>query len=189
MSEVATKSPRRSQVAQRKRTRLALVIGGVLFLGAATALTLTALKENVTFFFCPTEVAEGKVPAGTRFRIGGLVEVGSRHIRADGVTREFVVTDGVNRVTVTYKGLLPSLFRDGQGVVALGRLGPDRRKGEGGIRVFKAEEVLARHDETYIPAEAVEAMKRAGTWRGRRQRGARGGMAASLNPARHRTVR
>lgn len=156
MNDTARPSGKRSQASRRKRTRMALVICGVLFLGAATALTLTALEENVTFFFGPTEVVEGKVPDGARFRIGGLVEIGSCRIREDGVTREFVVTDGANRVTVAYEGLLPSLFRDGQGVVALGSL-------DGG-RTFRAEEVLAKHDETYMPAEAVEAMKRAGTW-------------------------
>lgn len=154
MTDTAPK--RRSPAAQRKRTRMILVVCGVLFLGAATALTLTALQSNVNLFFGPTEVVEGKVPAGATFRIGGLVEIGSCVIRTDGVTREFVVTDGANSVTVTYQGLLPSLFRDGQGVVALGHLGDGN--------VFVAEEVLAKHDETYMPAEAVEAMKRAGTW-------------------------
>lgn len=150
-------SKRRSPASRRKRTRMALVICGVLFLGGATALALTALQENVTFFFGPTEVVEGKVPVGARFRIGGLVESGSCHILADGVTRQFVVTDGANEVTVAYTGLLPSLFRDGQGVVALGKMNGTQ---------FRAEEVLAKHDETYMPAEAVEAMKRAGTWQG-----------------------
>ncbi|WP_420419074.1 cytochrome c maturation protein CcmE [Pacificispira sp.] len=155
MSETAAR--RRSPAAQRKRMRLILVVCGVTFLGAATALTLTALQSNVNLFFGPTEVVEGKVPAGSTFRIGGLVEIGSCRIRGDGVTREFVVTDGANRVTVTYEGILPSLFRDGQGVVALGQLAD-------AVGEFRAEEVLAKHDETYMPAEAVEAMKRAGTW-------------------------
>ncbi|MDW3205382.1 MAG: cytochrome c maturation protein CcmE [Alphaproteobacteria bacterium] len=155
MSDIGAR--RRSPAAQRKRMRLILVICGVAFLGAATALTLTALQSNVNLFFGPTEVVEGKVPEGATFRIGGLVEIGSCRIRDDGVTREFVVTDGANSVTVTYQGLLPSLFRDGQGVVALGQL-------DGAGRAFRAQEVLAKHDETYMPAEAVEAMKRAGTW-------------------------
>lgn len=153
-----SKTKSRSPMARRKKTRLTLVLCGLLFLGAAVVLTLTALEENVTFFFGPTEVVEGKVPDGASFRIGGLVEIGSCHILADGVTREFVVTDGASNVTVSYSGLLPSLFRDGQGVVALGRLSADQK--------FIADEVLAKHDETYMPTEAVEAMKRAGTWQG-----------------------
>tara|TARA_R100001143_G_scaffold63306_3_gene69572 strand:+ start:34524 stop:35183 length:660 start_codon:yes stop_codon:yes gene_type:complete len=150
---------RRSPAARRKKVRLTLVLCGTLFLAAATALTLSALQENVTFFFGPTEVTEGKVPQGATFRIGGLVEVGSCHIREDGVTREFRITDGSNAVLVTYAGLLPSLFRDGQGVVALGQL-------DTGHSTFVAKEVLAKHDETYMPTEVVEAMKRAGTWKG-----------------------
>ena len=147
---------RRSPAARRKRTRLFLVLGGLVFLGAAVVLSLFALRENVNYFFGPTEVADGMVPDGAKFRIGGLVEIGSCHILGDGVTREFTVTDGAASVRVTYEGLLPSLFRDGQGVVALGRLDMQN--------VFIAEEVLAKHDETYMPTEAVEAMKRAGTW-------------------------
>lgn len=154
MSETTKRSP----AARRKQTRLTLVVCGVLFLGGALALALTALEENVTFFFGPKEVVAGDVPPGATFRIGGLVEVGSCHILEDGITREFVVTDGVGRVTVHYAGLLPSLFRDGQGVVARGQL-----EGE---TLFRAKEVLAKHDETYMPPEAIEAMKRAGTWKG-----------------------
>ncbi len=153
-----SETKRRSPAAQRKKVRLTLVLCGVLFLALATALVLTALEENVTFFFGPSEVVEGKVPDGAKFRIGGLVEVGSCRIRTDGVTREFRVTDGTHSVMVTYAGLLPSLFRDGQGVVALGRLDAGS--------TFVADEVLAKHDETYMPVEAVEAMKRAGTWKG-----------------------
>lgn len=153
-------SPQRtlSPATRRKRTRMTLVGGGILFLSTAVALTLTALEENVTFFFGPTEVVEGKVPDGANFRIGGLVEIGSCKVRDDGVTREFVVTDGASRVTVQYAGILPSLFRDGQGVVARGSLDQSQ--------IFIADEVLARHDETYMPVEAVEAMRRAGTWQG-----------------------
>lgn len=157
-------SKRRSPAARRKKVRLTLVLCGVLFLAGATALTLSALQENVTFFFGPTEVTQGKVPDGATFRIGGLVEVGSCHIRDDGVTHEFKVTDGTNSVMVTYAGLLPSLFRDGQGVVALGRL--DAAQQSSGPQTFVAKEVLAKHDETYMPTEVVEAMKRAGTWKG-----------------------
>lgn len=174
MSDTGVK--RRSPAAQRKRMRLILVVCGVAFLSAATALTLTALQSNVNLFFGPTEVVEGKVPDGATFRIGGLVEIGSCRIRDDGVTREFVVTDGANSVTVTYQGILPSLFRDGQGVVALGQMGA--ASGE-----FQAQEVLAKHDETYMPAEAVEAMKRAGTWQdGETQTAPATGPAAGANP-------
>ncbi|MEQ8442161.1 MAG: cytochrome c maturation protein CcmE [Alphaproteobacteria bacterium] len=163
---------------RRKRTRMTLVVCGLLFLGIATALTLTALEENITFFFGPSQVAAGEVPDGARFRIGGLVEVGSCRLLSDGVTHEFVVTDGASSVTVTYRGLLPSLFRDGQGIVALGHLGSDMQ--------FAAEEVLAKHDETYIPAEAVEAMRQAGTWR---DAGEEGDTAAALEQAAQETPR
>lgn len=148
---------RRSPAAQRKKVRLMLVLCGVLFLGAATALTLAALEENVTFFFGPTEVVEDKVPDGATFRIGGMVEAGSVAKLDDGITTTFVVTDGVSSVPIAFSDLLPDLFREGQGIVALGSM-----NGEG---TFVAQEVLAKHDETYMPVEAVEAMKRAGTWK------------------------
>lgn len=154
MTQRASLSPAK----RKKRTRMTLVGCGLIFLSGAVALTLAALEENVTFFFGPTEVVEGKVPDGATFRIGGLVEIGSCRIDADGITREFIVTDGISRVTVRFAGLLPSLFRDGQGVVARGTLSASQ--------TFIADEVLARHDETYMPVEAVEAMKRAGTWQG-----------------------
>ena len=155
---------------------MTLVVCGVLALATATALALTALQDNITFFFGPSQVAAGEVPEGARFRIGGLVELNSCRTLADGVTHEFVVTDGSSSVTVLYKGLLPSLFRDGQGIVALGHLSGDMQ--------FSAEEVLAKHDETYIPAEAVEAMRQAGTWR---DAGEEGDTAAALEQAAQET--
>jgi len=161
---------------RRKRTRMTLVICGLLFLGVATVLTLTALQDNITFFFGPTQVEAGEVPDGARFRIGGLVETGSCRTLADGVTHEFTVTDGASSVTVVYEGILPSLFRDGQGIVALGQLTGTMR--------FSADEVLAKHDETYIPAEAVEAMRQAGTWR---EAGEEGDTAAALEQAAQET--
>jgi cytochrome c-type biogenesis protein CcmE len=148
---------RRSPAAQRKKVRLMLVLCGVLFLAAATALTVAALEENVTFFFGPTEVVAGEVPDGATFRIGGMVVAGSVSKLSDGVTTVFTVTDGLNTVPITFQDLLPDLFREGQGIVALGSLDPEG--------TFVAQEVLAKHDETYMPAEAVEAMKRAGTWK------------------------
>lgn len=153
MSVGAGLSPAR----RRKRTRLILVLGGLALLAAATGMTLTALQDNIAFFHGPTGIAEGEVGPGVNFRLGGLVKDGSVGKLADGTTNVFVVTDQAADVTVHFEGLLPDLFREGQGIVAMGRLRDDR--------TFIADEVLAKHDETYMPAEAVEAMKRAGTWR------------------------
>ncbi|WP_259781595.1 cytochrome c maturation protein CcmE [Aestuariispira ectoiniformans] len=147
----------RSRAATRKRARMYAVIAGLAMLGIATALVLVAMQDNITFFFGPSEVAQKAVEPGQTFRLGGLVAEGSVEKAADGVTTRFKVTDLVESVPVTYSGVLPDLFREKQGVVALGQL-----NGQG---VFVASEVLAKHDEKYMPPEAVEAMKRAGTWR------------------------
>ena len=137
----------------RKRQRLTLIgVAGLLLLGA-TALVLTALQDSMAFFISPSEVAAGAYQPGQRFRLGGLVEAGSVERSAvDGSVR-FAVTDQVHAVPVTFTGLLPDLFREGQGIVAEGRLRPDG--------VFEAAEVLAKHDESYMPPEAAEALKRA----------------------------
>lgn len=147
----------RSRAATRKRARMSIVIAGLAMLGIATALVLMAVQDNITFFFGPTEVAQKAVDPGQKFRLGGLVAEGSIEKAGDGVTTRFVVTDMAEDVPVVYSGVLPDLFREKQGVVALGALN-DRG-------VFEASEVLAKHDENYMPPEAVEAMKRAGTWR------------------------
>jgi cytochrome c-type biogenesis protein CcmE len=142
----------------RKRKRLYLLLLCGLGLGSATALVLTAFQDNLVFFRSPSDIAR-QAPAPDRaFRLGGLVQQGSvtRGTEAGRPSARFVVTDGAHQVPVTYVGLLPDLFREGQGVVTLGKLGPDG--------VFRASEVLARHDETYMPPEVADALKRSGHW-------------------------
>jgi cytochrome c-type biogenesis protein CcmE len=134
-----------------RHKRIAAIVGGVAALGVVAALVLTAFQENLVFFFTPTEVAANKAPQGRSFRIGGMVEKGS--VKRDGVAVQFVVTDTAKTLPVVYQGPLPDLFREGKGVVAQGRLGADG--------VFRASEVLAKHDENYMPPEAAEAVKRA----------------------------
>jgi cytochrome c-type biogenesis protein CcmE len=136
-----------------RQKRFAAVGLGLLTLGAATALVLNAFQSNLVFFFTPTQVANGEVPKGRSFRIGGMVEEGSLRREADGLTVHFVVTDTVQRVPVTYKGILPDLFKEGKGAVAQGQLGADG--------TFIASEVLAKHDENYMPPEAAEALAKA----------------------------
>lgn len=140
-----------------KRKRLWLVVGSVAALGFATTLVLTALSDNIVFFYSPTQMAERQIPPERRFRMGGLVEAGSVTKSADGQVTRFKVTDTNKTVDVVYRGLLPDLFREGQGVVAEGSLGSDG--------VFVAREVLAKHDETYMPPEVAKAIKEAGQWK------------------------
>ena len=142
----------------RKQKRLTTVIAGLLLLGAAAALVLTALKENLVYFKSPTEILAEPPTNSRSIRLGGLVEEGSLERQADGVTVLFAITDLANSVPVTYKGLLPDLFREGQGVITQGKLGPDG--------VFLADEVLAKHDETYMPPEVAEALRESGQWHG-----------------------
>ncbi|MCP9454775.1 MAG: cytochrome c maturation protein CcmE [Nitrospira sp.] len=136
-----------------RQKRFAAIGLGLVTLGAATALVLNAFQSNLVFFFTPTQVANGEVPKGRSFRIGGMVEEGSLRREADGLTVHFVVTDTVQRVPVTYKGILPDLFKEGKGAVAQGQLGADG--------TFIASEVLAKHDENYMPPEAAEALAKA----------------------------
>lgn len=140
-----------------KRRRLYFVGLGLLILAAAAALALTALQDNVVFFYSPTELADKKIPAGQRVRLGGLVLEKSSQKQPDGVTTAFGITDRGKTVNVVYKGLLPDLFREGQGVVVQGALRPDG--------VFVASEVLAKHDENYMPPEVAEALKKQGVWK------------------------
>ena len=133
--------------------RLVLVSGGVALLCAAAALVLSAFQENLVFFHTPTEVAAGKAPTGKSFRIGGLVEGGSIQREADGITVRFVITDTAQSIPVAYKGTLPDLFKDGKGAVVQGRLEADG--------LFRATEVLAKHDENYMPPEAAHALEQA----------------------------
>jgi len=134
-----------------KRKRLWLLVGSLAVLGVAATLVLTALNDNIVFFYSPTQIAEKNPPADRRFRLGGLVEAGS--VRKQGEEVRFRVTDTNKTVDVVYRGLLPDLFREGQGVVAEGALN--------GSGLFVAREVLAKHDENYMPPEASEALKRA----------------------------
>jgi cytochrome c-type biogenesis protein CcmE len=133
-----------------RHKRMGLIVIGLIILGAATALVLNALEGNLSYFFSPTEVSEGKAPQDHVFRLGGMVEKGSVQ-RAEGdLTVNFVVTDMHKTVKVAYSGILPDLFEEGQGVIAQGRLGPDG--------TFVADEVLAKHDENYMPPEVADAM-------------------------------
>lgn len=142
----------------RKRQRLVVLLLALLLGGGATALVLNAFSDNLVFFYSPTDLKTKQVPVGRSLRIGGLVEEGSVKRDGDGVTIHFVVTDLKNTVPVTYSGVLPDLFREGQGVVAEGTLAAD-----GG---FTARSVLAKHDEKYMPREVAEALKKSGEWRG-----------------------
>jgi cytochrome c-type biogenesis protein CcmE len=138
----------------KPRHKRIIAIGvGVAALGAATALVLSAFQENLVFFFTPSQVVNHEAPQGRTFRIGGMVEKGSLQRQGDGVTVRFAVTDTAKSIPVAYRGSLPDLFREGKGVVAQGQLGADG--------VFQAREVLAKHDENYMPPEAAEAVKRA----------------------------
>jgi len=133
-----------------RHKRIALIVGGLAVLGLVVALVLNAFQSNLVFFFSPTQVAAGEAPRGSSFRIGGMVKEGSIQREADGVTLRFVVTDTEKDMTVAYKGILPDLFREGKGAVAQGRLRDDG--------VFAASEVLAKHDENYMPPEAAKAV-------------------------------
>lgn len=133
--------------------RLMLLGGAVALLIGAVALVLTAFQENLVFFHTPTEVAEGKAPTGRTFRIGGLVEPGSIKRASDGVTVQFAITDTAKAIPVTYKGSLPDLFSEGKGAVVQGKMSPDGQ--------FTASEVLAKHDENYMPPEAQHAVDQA----------------------------
>ena len=143
----------------RKRRRLMIVLLGALLLGTAAALVLTAFEDNIVFFHSPTDVAtKAELRTDRRLRVGGLVKQGSLLKQSDGLTVAFLVTDLRNDIRVTYKGILPDLFREGQGVVVEGRLQPDG--------AFRADEVLAKHDEKYMPPEVAEALKKSGQWKG-----------------------
>ena len=138
----------------KPRTQGALVIvGGLAAIGIATALVLNAFRSNLVFFFSPTQVAAAEAPNERGFRVGGLVEMGSVKRNAVGLTMSFIVTDTAKTVPVTYTGMQPDLFQEGKGVVAQGKLRADG--------VFIADQVLAKHDENYMPPEAAEALEKA----------------------------
>jgi cytochrome c-type biogenesis protein CcmE len=132
---------------------MAIIAAGAAALAVACALVLNAFQSNLVFFFSPTQIAAGEAPKDRAFRVGGMVQTGSVKRLGDGLTVEFVVTDTAKSIPVTYKGILPDLFREGKGVVAQGRLGADG--------VFRANEVLAKHDENYMPPEAQHAIDQA----------------------------
>jgi len=139
----------------KPRTKRALwITAGVALLGVAVGLVLNAFQSNIVFFFTPTQVAGNEAPRDRAFRIGGLVEAGSIARDKDALTVRFRVTDTAKTIPVVYTGILPDLFKEGKGVVAQGKLGADG--------VFRASEVLAKHDENYMPPEAAEALKKAG---------------------------
>ena len=133
-----------------QKKRLGLIAGGLIICGAAAALVFNAFEENLVFFFSPSQVAAHEAPEGIAFRIGGFVQEGSVQRQKDGVTVRFEVTDTAHTVPVTYKGSLPDLFKEGKGVVAQGKL-------QNGV--FVADQVLAKHDENYMPPEAEKAVQ------------------------------
>jgi cytochrome c-type biogenesis protein CcmE len=136
-----------------RHKRFAFIGLGLVVLGVATVLILNAFQSNLVFFFTPTQVVSGEAPHGRSFRIGGMVEDGSLVRENDGLTVHFTVTDTAKRVSVTYKGILPDLFKEGKGAVAQGQLGVDG--------TFVASEVLAKHDENYMPPEVADALAKA----------------------------
>ncbi len=143
---------------KRKHRRLVFVLVGMAGLGIAAALVLNAFRDNLVFFYSPSEIIAKHVPEGRRLRVGGLVEEGSVRRLDDGLTVEFRVTDLSDTIDVVFRGVLPDLFREGQGVVAEGSLRPDG--------VFVADTVLAKHDEQYMPPEVADALKKSGQWKG-----------------------
>lgn len=139
----------------KRKQRLVFVTVIVIGISTAVVLALSAFQENLLYFYTPTQVAAGEAPQGRAFRVGGLVETGSVQRESDGLTVHFTVTDTAKSIPITYKGILPDLFREGQGIVAMGRLDANA--------AFVADEVLAKHDENYMPPEVSDALKKAGT--------------------------
>ena len=133
-----------------RHQRIALILTGLVVLGIVAALILNAFRSNLVFFYSPTQVAAGEAPKGKPFRIGGMVKEGTLKREADGVTMRFVVTDTEKDIVVAYRGILPDLFKEGKGAVAQGQVSEDG--------VFVAREVLAKHDENYMPPEAAKAV-------------------------------
>ena len=136
-----------------RHKRFALIAGGLAALGIAAALILNAFQSNLVFFFSPSQVLANEAPQGRAFRIGGMVEAGSLKRQSDGLTVSFSVTDTAKTVPVLYTGILPDLFKEGKGVVAQGQLAPDG--------VFHATQILAKHDENYMPPDAAHALEQA----------------------------
>ncbi len=137
-----------------RKKRLFIILAILAGVGAAVTLALSALQENINLFYTPTQIAAGEAPEGTRIRAGGLVETGSVSRSKDSLTVSFRVTDNNEAVTIQFQGILPDLFREGQGIVALGRVNAE------GVMV--ADEVLAKHDENYMPPEVAQALEKSG---------------------------
>ncbi|MGB4075742.1 cytochrome c maturation protein CcmE [Pseudomonas sp.] len=137
-----------------RKKRLFIVLAIIAGVGIAVALALSALQQNINLFYTPTQIANGDAPQDTRIRAGGLVVEGSVKRSSDSLDTDFVVTDGAKNVTIRYSGILPDLFREGQGIVAMGKLD--------GSGVLIADEVLAKHDENYMPPEVMQALEKSG---------------------------
>ena len=142
----------------RKRRRLTIVAAALLVFGSATALVLAALDDSLDLFQSPSQLMAAPPPPERGIRLGGLVEEGTVLRATDGLSVSFRITDGAQSVPVSYRGILPDLFREGQGVITVGNMGPDG--------TFVAREVLAKHDENYLPREVVDALKESGQWQG-----------------------
>ena len=143
----------------RKQRRMSFILAGLATIGIAAALVLTAFEDSIVYFHSPTDIAtRSDLRKDRRLRIGGLVKPGSWKRGSDGLTHQFFVTDTAHDIRVAYKGIMPDLFREGQGVVMEGRLMPNGS--------FRADEVLAKHDENYMPKEVAESLKKAGVWKG-----------------------
>lgn len=138
---------------KRRHKRIGFIVAGLAALGIAAALVLSAFQSNLVFFFSPSQVAANEAPIGRTFRVGGLVQAGTVQRESDGLTVRFVVTDTAQSIPVVYKGILPDLFKEGKGCVAQGKIGTDG--------VFYADQVLAKHDENYMPPEAGQAIDKA----------------------------
>jgi len=137
-----------------RKKRLYIVLAIIAGVGIAVALALSALQQNINLFYTPTQIANGEAPQDTRIRAGGLVEEGSVKRSSDSLDTDFVVTDGAKSVTIRFSGILPDLFREGQGIVAMGKLDANG--------VLIADEVLAKHDENYMPPEVMQALEQSG---------------------------
>src|SRR5438309_6071896 len=138
---------------KRRHKRIVFIVTSLAALGLATWLVLGAFRNNLVFFFSPTQIATKEAPVGRTFRIGGLVQDGSLKRENDGLTVRFTVTDTANSIPVVYKGILPDLFKEGRGCVAQGRVGGDG--------IFYADQIMAKHDENYMPPEAARALDKA----------------------------
>ena len=159
----------------RKRRRLTVVLLAGLLLSTAAALVLMAFEDSIVFFHTPTDLATKKdLQTDRRLRVGGIVKEKSWRKQTDGLTHAFLVTDLTHEIRVAYKGIIPDLFREGQGVVVEGRLLPDGS--------FRADEVLAKHDENYMPKEVADALKKSGQWKGGAETGSGAGTADGDKP-------